>query len=271
MTNILHILTLVLYLLVGGLYTLSLAAGRTALPRPGVALIGAAVLVHAAALVAFTVKYGELPLVGLGPSLSSFAFLIGACLFAAALVTEARPLGLVLAPVIALLLIAVIALGLAPSSQKSEFGGVWFAAHVVLAFIGYAGLAVAFAASLLYLLQFRDLKQKRFGKGFRFFPALETLDRVGRRALLVGFSTLTLALVLGWAWTVQFKHSLELSDAKVIWALFTWLAFAAALAARAGGAGAERRGARMNIVAFAAVVLAYVVIRIAAARGGGFL
>ena len=271
MTTALHVLTLGLYLLVGGMYSLSLATGKTAVPKPGIALIAAAVLSHTAALIAFTAVYRELPLVGVGASLSSFAFLIGACLLAAALATESRPLGLVLAPIIALLLIAVLALGVAPTGADFEFGGVWFAAHVILALIAYAGLAVAFASSLLYLLQFHELKHKKFGKVFRFMPSLEMLDKVAHRALLIGFATLTLALVLGWAWTVQFRDSFEMSDPKVMWASFTWLAFAAALASRTGGAGAERRAAKMNIGAFTIIILAYVVIRIAAARGGVFL
>lgn len=271
MTITLHVLTLTLYVIVAGMYTASLAAGRTTVPKPGVALITAAVLVHIAALIAFTTTYHQLPLVGLGPSLSSFAFLMGACLLAAAFVSESRPLGLVLAPIIAIVLIAALALGITPAGAGMEFGGIWFAAHVVLAFIGISGMTVAFAASLLYLLQFRELKSKRFGKVFRFFPSLGMLDRVAQRALLTGFATLTLALVLGWAWTVQFKHSLEMSNPKVLWASFTWIVFAVALASRKGGAGAERRSARVNIAAFVIIVLAYVVLRVSAARNGVFL
>lgn len=271
MTTAFHVLTLGLYLIAGGMYAMSLATGRPAIPKPGVALIGAAVLTHIVALIAYTATYHELPLVGLGASLSTFAFLIGACLFAASVASESRPLGLVLAPIVSVLLIAGLVLGVAPSEEPMEFGGLWFAAHVVLAFLGYAGLAVAFACSILYLLQFRELKSKRFGKIFRFFPSLELLDRVGHRALLLGFSTLTLALVLGWAWTVQFKNSLEMSDPKVLWSVFTWLAFAAALTSRSGGAGAERRAARANIAAFAVIILVYVIVRIAVTRGGVFL
>lgn len=271
MPTLFHAIALALYVAIGVLYATSLATGRSAVPRLGIALIAAAVIAHIIALIAFTTAYRELPLVGLAPSLSSFAFLAGACLLAAALVTESRPLGLILAPLIAIVLSAVLALGVAPSGEAIEFGGVWFAAHVVLAFIGICGLAVAFAASILYLLQFRELKHKRFGRVFRFFPSLDMLDTVAHRALLVGFGTLTLALVLGWAWTVQFKHSLELGDPKVIWASFTWLAFAVALIARTGGAGAERRSARANIAAFSVVVIAYVVLRIVAARRGVFL
>ena len=271
MTTILHIIALALYGSVGGLYALSLAAGRSTVPRTGVvALIALAVTTHVAALAAFTAQYSELPLVGLAASLSSFAFLVGACLLAAALITAARPLGLVLAPIIALVLIAVVALGVAPTGAEPEFQGVWFSMHVVLAFIAYAAMAVAFAASLLYLMQFRELKDKRFGRVFRFVPPLETLDRLAHRALLVGLPALTMALVLGWAWTIRFRHSLALSDPKIMWALFTWIAFVIALASRRGP-GADRRAARMSVTAFTAIVVVYVVLRLSIAGRGVFL
>lgn len=271
MTTILHVVALLLYAAVGGLYALSLASGRSAVPRPGIALIAAAVATHVAALIAFSVTYGELPLVGLAASLSTFAFLIGTCLLAAALVTESRPMGLVLAPLIAILLIAVVLLGIAPGAEEPEFRGVWFALHVVLAFIGYAAMAFAFAASVLYLLQFRELKDKRFGRVFRFVPSLESLDRLAHRSLLIGFPALTLALALGWAWTIRFRHSLSMNDPKVLWAVFTWVAFSIALMSRRGRVDVERRAARVTVTAFTAIVAVYVVLRLSVAGRGVFL
>jgi ABC-type uncharacterized transport system permease subunit len=271
MTTTLHIVALLLYAGVGGLYGLSLASGRSEVPRRGIGLIGAAVAAHAAALVTFTAVYRELPLVGLGASLSSFAFLVGTSLLAAASVTESRPLGLVLAPIIAVVLLAVLALGVAPTREELEFRGVWFALHVLLAFVAYAAMAVAFAASLLYLRQFRQLKDKRFGRIFRFAPSLESLDTLARRALLIGFPALTFALVLAWAWTIRFRHSLNISDPKILWAIFSWIAFAVALIARGSRFDVERRAARVTVSAFAAIVLVYVVLRISIAGRGFFL
>jgi ABC-type uncharacterized transport system permease subunit len=270
-TTLLHVLALLLYAGAGALFGLSLASGRSATPRFAVPLIGAAVLAHAGGLAAFTVQFGELPLVGLAASLSAFAFLIGTGLLAASLVTESRPIGLVLAPIIALILLAVLVLGVAPSGAEPEFRGVWFALHVLLAFIAYAAMAIAFAASLLYLLQFRELKHKRFGRVFRFVPPLETLDKTAYRALLIGFPALTLALALGWAWTIRFRHTLSMDDPKVIWAMFSWLAFTVALVSRRGRADVERRAARVTVTAFAAIVAVYVVLRISLAGRGVFL
>ena len=270
-TTILHVIALLLYAGVGSVYGLSLATGRSAVPRAGVGLIAAAVAAHATALILFTTTFSELPLVGLGAALSSFAFLVGAGMLAAALVTEARALGLVLAPIIAFVLLVVLAVGVRPTNQELEFRGVWFALHVVLAVTAYAAMALAFAASLLYLLQFRELKDKRFGRVFRFVPSLETLDRLATRALIIGFPALTLALTLGWAWTIRFRHSMSLNDPKVVWALFTWIAFAIALLARRGRVDADRRAARVTVTAFAAIVVVYVVMRITMSGRGFFL
>jgi HemX protein len=265
----LHGLSLVSYLGAGGLVAGSLAAGRSTVLRGAVGLIATALVFHAIAIVSFVLRFGELPLVGLAASFSSLAFLIGASLLAAALLREIRPLALVLIPLIALLLAFAITLGVAPSGASSQFRGIWFTAHVVMGFVGYACLAVAFAAGLLYLLQFRALKDKRFGRAFRFFPPLDTLDRVRQRVLWTGLPALSFALILGWAWTVRFQNSLAAGNPQVIWGVVTWAVFAAALAAR--WKGDERRAAAASVVGFAVVVIAYLALRLSMADGAVFL
>jgi ABC-type transport system involved in cytochrome c biogenesis permease subunit len=267
----LHGLSLLSYLGAGVLVASSLAGGRTSVPRAGAFLIGAGVLLHALALGLFVQRFTELPLVGLAASFSTLAFLIGVCLLATAILREGRPLALVLIPLITLLLAIALTLGIAPGGAPSPFRGLWFVAHVVLALVGYACFALAFAAGLLYLLQFRALKGKNFGRAFRFLPPLETLDRMRQRILLIGLPALTFALLLGWAWTMRFRNSLATQDPQVIWGVFTWIILVAALSARAGGAGAERRAALASVAGFIFVVAAYVLLRISMADGRAFL
>lgn len=259
---LLHTVALLGYLAASGMLAASFAGGRP-VPRGGVLLIGLATTAQLAGLVAFSIRFGELPLVGLAPSLSTLTFLIAVFFFAASLARDARPVGLVLLPVIALLLGIALALGIEPAAEVLAFRGVWFAFHVVLAFVGLAGFAFVFAAGLLYLLQFRELKSKRFGRVFRFFPPLNTLDALGRSAAVVGFGALTVALALGWAWTIRFDNSLALRDPQVLWSGITWLAFAGVLGARMGGPASDRRAALVSVIGFGIVVLSYVVLRLA--------
>src|SRR3989449_10509443 len=59
---------------------------------------------------------------------------------------------------------------------------------------GLAMRALAFIAAALYLLQFHELKAKRFGRVFRFFPPLERLDQLNHLSLVLGFPTVTLGV-----------------------------------------------------------------------------
>ena len=231
----------------------------------------AGVLVHAIALASFTAAYGQLPLVGLAPSLSTLALVIGAGLVATLGLGEGRRVGIVIIPGVIVLQGIAVSLGFEPNSQVLDFQGAWFVFHVTLAFAGLCGLALAFAAGLLYLVQLRELNSKRLGRLFQFTPPLATLDRLVRVGLVAGFPAFTLALVLGWAWTVSFRNSLDQSNPKVVWAVLSWLVFVAALGSRAGGGLKERRSALTTVVGFAFVIVSYLTLRLVSSGGGFFL
>jgi HemX protein len=271
-TTTLLAVALVLYLGASGTLVASFAGGRGMAPRAGKGLTAGAVALHGLSLLAFTWQYAELPLVGLAPSLTTLAFLIALILFFMSLTDESRSLGIVLVPVISLLLAVALAMGIDPAGEPGAFRGAWFYLHVVLAFVGYAGLTIAFAAGLLYLLQFRELKGKRLGRVFRFFPSLPVLDSLNRRALGYAFPALTVALILAWAWTARFQPTFGAGEPQVIWGVFTWLVLGALLVLRATRTpDVPRRAAFGSVVGFTLVVAAYLVLRFFLAATGVFL
>src|SRR6202162_1345205 len=71
----------------------------------------------------------------------------------------------------------------------------WLVAHIILIFTGYAALVLSFGASLLYLIQERRLKAKKPSSLISFLPALEVIDQIGYRSLLLGFPFMTLGLI----------------------------------------------------------------------------
>jgi HemX protein len=267
----LHILSFGLYGSASALLGISLAREARRMPQVATALIGLGLLVHAVALGEYASTWEQLPLVGLGPSLSTLAFLTGlGCLMAATL-GHASSVAIVLAPVVALLTGVAALVGVAPTGEPMTFQGAWFTLHVVFAFVGYAGLIIAFAAGLMYLLQFRELKSKHFGAIFRFFPPLETLDRLGRQGLIVGFPFLTLALLLGWAWTANFQGSPSPGNPKLVWVIASWIILLSALLARSGKGRKGERGALASVIGFIVIVVLYVLLRTQGAQQGAFL
>jgi ABC-type uncharacterized transport system permease subunit len=269
MIGFLHFGSVTLYGIAGALLGFSLAREARRIPAIAVAVVALGLLVHGVALAEYTSRWAQLPLEGLGPSLSTLAFLTGVGLLIAATLGHASTVGLVLVPVIAILTGIAAVVGLVPSGQSLD----WFVLHVFFAFIGLVGLTIAFASGLMYLIQFRELKGKRFGAVFRFFPPLENLDRLGQRGLILGFPFLTFSLMLGLAWMIS-PTGPEMpspAPAKLVWAIMSWAVLLAAIAARAGGGRRGERGALVSVVGFLIVVTVYLVARMGASQQGVFL
>jgi HemX protein len=270
MTEWLHLATLVLYAIAAVLMGVSFARNDRRLPVIASVWLGLGVLLHTWALFVFTRVWRELPLVGLGPFLSTLAFLIAVGTLIASTLGHALTVGLVLIPVVVLLVGVAAAVGVNPAVEPQAFQSVWLVLHVVFALLGYVGLTVSFAAGLMYLLQFRELKSKHFGAIFRFFPPLDTLDRLGRLGLLVGFPFLTLALLVGWAWTARFQAVTTPGSPKLVWVVVSWFVFVVAFLARMGGGRRGHRGALASVVGFLLVVAVYLVLRVQSTHGGVF-
>ncbi|HUF13101.1 MAG TPA: cytochrome c biogenesis protein CcsA [Longimicrobiales bacterium] len=265
----LHIGALTGYVAAALVLSRALAGGERTAPRSAAALATAGAALHVAAAASYAVRYGELPLVGLGPSLSTFALLTAVLSLAVLWLRDVRPIGVVLLPLASVLLTLGVLLGIEPAHGEMAFRGLWFALHVLLTFAGYACFAGAFAAGLLYLLQHRELKEKRFGRMFRFFPALATLGQWQRRAVELALISLTLGLAVGWGWTTRFAP-LPVSHPKVVWGVISWAIILGALVAQRGSAR-ERRGAIASVVGFALVVASYLVLRLTESAGDAFL
>ena len=269
MVGWLHIGALTGYVAAAVVLTRALADGDRHAPRSAATLATAGAVLHVGATAAYTARFGELPLVGIGPSLSVLALLSALLTVALLWLRDVRPIGVVLLPLASVLLTVALLLGIEPAHGTMAFRGMWFALHVLLTLTGYACFAGAFAAGLLYLLQHRELKGKRFGRMFRFFPPLATLGQWQRRAVELAIVALTLGLLVGWGWTTRFAP-LPLSHPKVVWGIISWVAIVAALIAH-NGASRERRGALMSVVGFAIIVASYLVLRLTESAGGAFL
>lgn len=232
----------------------------------------AAVALHLAGLVAYTAQAGLLPLSGLAPVLSSLAFMIG--LLCAGLVWLTGEVSILLLglPIVVLpLAVALLAGFEVPAASAVDTSG-WFLLHTTLSLLGLALLGVACTAAVLYLLQHRQLKDRQFGVIFQFVPPLEQLDRLNHLALVVGFVTLTVGIVLAILSTLGASEVLMQNPAHRGWGLLAWVLFGLLAGLRLTGRLHGRRGAYATIGAFAVVALSYVLLQaLSGAKGTRFL
>jgi ABC-type uncharacterized transport system permease subunit len=160
--------------------------------------------------------------------------------------------GAVLSPIVVGVLLAA---RLSPVGQPQADLSLLGRIHISLATIGVAVFALATALAAIYLLEERNLKQKRFDKlPFRHPDApLESLDLLSQRLVLAGFPVFTAAVALGIVWVVQRGETMLRPEYPI--AIVTWVTYAALVAMRLGMGWRGRRTAWMAVAGFAAALL----------------
>jgi len=184
-------------------------------------------------------------------------------------VFRASAVALFTGPLATGLVALALLIGLGPEARLAVGGGRWSLLHITVSILGLALLALAFIAAALYLLQFRELKSKRFGQVFRLFPPLERLDRLNHLSLVMGFPTVTLGVLLGFG--VRYAGGVPVDAAQIVWGMLTWLVLGWAVGVRVVRHWAGRRAAFASIAGFVAVVLVYLALKLAAPGTERFL
>jgi cytochrome c-type biogenesis protein CcsB len=216
-------------------------------------------VVHAASIALRSISAAHLAVTTLAEALSFLALLLvlvflvvqaGRPLIALAAVVGPLAFGLTLAADV----VYEGARPLPPILQSA-----WLPVHVMLSFLGDAVFALAFSASLLYLLQERRLKSRRVRGWLRHLPSLETLDRLNYACLVWGLVLLTLGITSGIVWAHSaWGERLWSSDPKLVFSLVTWLIYMALLQGRITAGWRGRRAATLTIAGFAVIVVSLV-------------
>jgi ABC-type uncharacterized transport system permease subunit len=134
--------------------------------------------------------------------------------------------------------------------------------HIFLATVGVAVFTLAAVLAVLYLIEDRQLKHKKFGELIgRAGASLETLDRLAARCVSFGFPIFTLALLTGALWVARLGllWGAAAMRPEYLLALATWAAFGVLLVARVGAGWQGRRAAWLTLGGFGGAMLVLVV------------
>ena len=193
---------------------------------------------------------GGTPVTSLHESLAFFAW----CLVLLFLLLDLRfrlsVMGAFAAPLAFLLMVAS---ALSPNVvvQLNPVLKSWlFPVHIAFAFLGNAAFALSFGAGVMYLVQNRMLKSKRFTGVYKLLPSLDVLDKVNYTCLSIGFPLMTLGIISGAFWANTAWGTYWRWDPKETWALLTWFLYAALLHGRLTIGWRGRKAAIFSIIAF---------------------
>lgn len=131
-----------------------------------------------------------------------------------------------------------------------------FTTHLLLSTVGVAALFIGLAFTLLAFVQDRALKSKHRGRLWDMIPSLSVCNRVGYRALAIGFSIYTIGLIAGVMWSYRTTADFLVPNAKEVGAIVAWIFFAILLQSFISGAYRARRTIFLSACAFAATLVA---------------
>lgn len=170
-----------------------------------------------------------------------------------------RVLGSFVAPLAAVvMLVSTTIPGVETVVVPQIYKSAWLTVHVGTTLAGDGMFAVMFAVSIMYLLQERQIKKKRFGKIYSRLPSLETLDSINHQALIWGFPLMTIGIITGAIYAQHALGSYWRWDPKEVWAVITWLGYAVLLHERLTVGWRGKRAAVLSIACFAVLIFSFI-------------
>ncbi len=227
-----------------------------ALSKVSLGITAAGFVVHTIALVARMFASSAPSPPSVHEALSFFSWMLILVFLAVEFRHRIHVLGSFIVPLALVSLVSAAALPDTVPTLQPVFRTLWL--HVTLSMLGTVGFAVAFVAGVMYLIQDRLLKSKRFNVLYTKLPALDFLDHLNQQSIVMGFPLLTLGIVTG-AISAEFAKGSYLSwNPEQTWALITWLFYFVVLLGRLTVGWRAKRAAYLTVIGFAGVILTLV-------------
>ena len=214
----------------------------------------AGVAAHLLYTVMRCVKVGHTPLTNSHEAISFFALSVAGAFLTFRWRYKVKNFGAFVMPIITILMLVASLSSQTINDLVPALQSAWLPIHASIAIMANGFLALAFCGGIMYLLQEREIKKKRFGLFYSRLPSLEALDNLNRHSLTVGFPLMTLGIITGSVWAKQAWGAYWQWDPKETWSLITWFIYAAILHLRFVAGWRRRRAAIMAIVGFAAAL-----------------
>ncbi|PSK96381.1 cytochrome c-type biogenesis protein CcsB [Haloactinopolyspora alba] len=153
---------------------------------------------------------------------------------------------------------AVTVLYVPPGPLQPALESYWLVIHVGMAVVAFGLFTVSAVISALQIVAERSAKRGAVHGFGASLPPERTLDRLAYRLTAVGFPIWTFGpLILGAVWAEVSWGRFWGWDPKEVWALITWLAYAAYLHARATAGWKGSKASVVALIAYATVLFSY--------------
>ena len=216
----------------------------------------AAASLHAVNILFRYIEAGHTPITSIHETISFFAWAIACCHLSFRWRYTVKNSGTFTSILVLLFMLTASSAPREILPLPPEMQSWWLPVHASVSIIAAAFLTLAAIGGVMYLLQERELKQKRFGFFFSRLPSLDTLDKLNQHCISIGFPLMTVGMIAGSLWARQIWGGRPWQwNPKIIMSVITWLLYAGLMHQRFTMGWRGRRAAGITIIAFFAVLL----------------
>lgn len=256
MAAVCFMITMVLYFAATVSFLAYVLRRSEALTKISLAITAVGFVSHTLALVARTLFATASSPPSFHEALSFFSWMLILVFLVVEFRHRIHVLGSFMVPLALVSLVSAAALPETVPTLGPVFKTLWV--HVTLSMLGTVGFAVAFVAGVMYLIQDRLLKSKRFNVLYTKLPALDFLDHLNQQSIVMGFPLLTLGIVTG-AISAEFARGSYVTwNPEQTGALITWLFYFVVLLGRLTVGWRAKRAAYLTVIGFGCVILTLV-------------
>jgi cytochrome c-type biogenesis protein CcsB len=245
--------TVVLYLIGAALFLGYLLRRSDALSRVSLVVAAIGFLSHTLALGTRMLWTDHVPLSSFHEAMLFFSWALVLVFLLVEMRHHLPVLGSFILPLALISLLSAAALPQEVPTLEPVLRTVWV--HVTLSMLGTVGFAIAFVAGVMYLIQERLLKSKRFNVLYSKLPPLDFLDHLNQQSIVLGFPLLTLGIISGAISAEYARGSFVTWNPEQTGAVVTWVFYFIVLMGRLMVGWRAKRAAYLTIIGFAGVVL----------------
>lgn len=221
------------------------------------AMVACGFVCHTLFLVWLGIERWHFPITNLPESLCFFAWCISLSFMVADFRYRVNVLGAFILPLVSVLAILSQLIWEENHSIPPLLKSGWVYFHSSVAFLAYAAFFLTFISGILYLVQEKELKEKKFRFLYFRLPSLQVCDELLRRSLYVGFVAMSLTIVSGAFWAQQAWGRFWSWDPKETASLITWGIYFILINYRLSSKWRGRRAAYISIIGFASILFTF--------------
>jgi ABC-type transport system involved in cytochrome c biogenesis permease subunit len=206
-----------------------------------VRMVLAALLLHGGLIVASSLRYGRIPLIGTHDTLSFLAFCTGAAYLIFGWNRKRDRYSYLTIPLILLLQLGSVISPAVAGPLPPVLRTIWFELHVILSFVSYALFGLGAVFGVLYSMDGEpDHERNQY------------------RNLLLGYILFSVAMIFGGIWAYLAWGTYWLWTPKELWTTIVWFTYSLYLHARLVQGWTGRRVAWLGVAGFVIVMFTYV-------------